>query len=159
MNKQSQLNRHRPTIRALWRLKQETWRVKVSLGQTPVLQKIKNKKSYVCMCVRMSWSLFYCWEDTMIKGTLRRHLIGAGLMFQRFSLLSWWGAWQYTGRHGAREIGGTYFWNIWNHRQQEERESGPGLWFWDFRASSQKHTPSNTTTPPIPSQEVSLTND
>ena len=32
-----------------------------------------------------------------------KHLIEAGLQFQRFSPLSWWEAWQYAGRHGARE--------------------------------------------------------
>ena len=42
----------------------------------------------------------------MTKGSSykRKHLIGAGLEFQRFSpLLSWWEAWQYPGRHGAGE--------------------------------------------------------
>ena len=35
----------------------------------------------------------------------RKHLIGAGLQFQRFSPLPLWqGAWQHTGRHGAGEI-------------------------------------------------------
>ncbi|EGV93974.1 hypothetical protein I79_015390 [Cricetulus griseus] len=33
---------------------------------------------------------------------IKKHFIGAGLQFQRFSpLLSWWNAWQYTGRNGA----------------------------------------------------------
>jgi hypothetical protein len=33
-----------------------------------------------------------------------KHLIGAGLQFQRFSSLSsWWEAWQSAGRHSARE--------------------------------------------------------
>ena len=33
-----------------------------------------------------------------------KHLIGAGLQFQRFSSLSsWWEAWQDKGRHGAGE--------------------------------------------------------
>ena len=34
-----------------------------------------------------------------------KHLIGAGLWFQRFSpLSSWWGAWQHVGRHGAGKV-------------------------------------------------------
>ena len=34
-----------------------------------------------------------------------KHLIGAGLQFQRFSpLSSWWEAWQRAGRHGAEEL-------------------------------------------------------
>ena len=33
-----------------------------------------------------------------------QHLIGAGLLFLRFSsLLSWWEIWQHAGRHGAGE--------------------------------------------------------
>ena len=33
-----------------------------------------------------------------------KHLIGAGLRFQRFSpLSSWWEAWWHAGRHGAGE--------------------------------------------------------
>jgi hypothetical protein len=34
-----------------------------------------------------------------------KHLIGAGLQFQRFSPLSfWWGAWQQAGKLGAEEL-------------------------------------------------------
>jgi hypothetical protein len=41
----------------------------------------------------------------MTKASLKReHLIGSGLQFQRFSLLSsWWEAWEHPGRHGAGE--------------------------------------------------------
>jgi hypothetical protein len=34
------------------------------------------------------------------------------------------------------------------HRQQEERNSGPGMGFWDFKAHFQQHTTSNRATPP-----------
>jgi hypothetical protein len=32
-----------------------------------------------------------------------QHLIGAGLLVLRSSLLSWWEAWQHPGRHGTGE--------------------------------------------------------
>ena len=37
-----------------------------------------------------------------------KHLVGAGLQFQRFRpLSSWWEAWQHAGRHGARGAEGS----------------------------------------------------
>ena len=51
-----------------------------------------------------------------------KHLIGAGLQFQRFSPLSSWQAtWQCAGRHGAGEVAE----NSSLGRQQEERH-----WAW-----------------------------
>ena len=38
------------------------------------------------------------------KSYKEKHLVGAGLQIQRFSLLiSWWEAWQHAGRHRAGE--------------------------------------------------------
>jgi hypothetical protein len=46
----------------------------------------------------------HCDHGNSYKG---KHLIGACLQFQTFSpLLSWWEAWQYTGRHSVEEVSG-----------------------------------------------------
>lgn len=52
-------------------------------------------------------------------------LIGAGFKFQRFSpLLSWWGAWWHTERHGTREVGGSS-----SSGSTGRENTGPGLGF------------------------------
>ena len=78
-----------------------------------------------------------------------QHLTGAGLQFQRFSLLlSWWEAWQYEGRHG---FGGAKSSVSWSKSSQEE------ALFWLGTSKStptvthffqQGHTYSNKATPP-----------
>ena len=40
-----------------------------------------------------------------VNSSKGKHLIGACLEFQRFSpLLSWWGSYDHSGKHGARKI-------------------------------------------------------
>ena len=83
-------------------------------------------------------------RDTMIKVTLRRYLIGAGLMFQRFhALSSWWGAWRHTGRHGAREIGESSTSGSTGSRKREKLDLA-----WAFETS--KPNPSDTLLPTVP---------
>jgi len=50
------------------------------------------------VCYLLSWGFIAVKRHHDYK---RQHLIGAGLQVQRFSLLSWWEAWQCLGWHGA----------------------------------------------------------
>ena len=69
----------------------------------------KNSLSFYVLTSRLVWDTvlgFHCCEQTPWSRQLleRKHLIGAGLQFQRFSpLSSQWEAWQCAGRLGAGE--------------------------------------------------------
>ena len=65
-------------------------------------RKEKDRKSKESVLVRVSVAMKRHHDHgNSHKG---KHLIGAGLQFQRFSpLLSWQEAWQHAGRHGAGE--------------------------------------------------------
>jgi hypothetical protein len=69
-----------------------------------------------------------------------RHLIGAGLLFERFSpLSSWWEAWQRVGKHDARE--GAESSTSWSTGSRKT-ETHWSVWsFLDLRADSQWPTP------------------
>ena len=50
-------------------------------------------------------SILLLWRDTIKNCYRRKHLIGAWLLFQRFSSFSSWrGAWWHAGRYGAGEL-------------------------------------------------------
>lgn len=76
----------------------------------------------------------------------RKHFIGAGLQFQRFSPLSTWqGAGWHAGRHGTGEV-------IENSRSQssDSKKGGPLDLAWAFvnlKAHLQWHTSSNKAIP------------
>lgn len=54
-----------------------------------------------------------------------KHLIGAGLQFQRFSPLSWWEAWWRTGRHGSGEVSVLHLeWTVSKERETDRH------WAW-----------------------------
>jgi hypothetical protein len=95
-----------------------------------------------CLRVSISVKRRHDQEDSY-KG---KHLIGAGLHFQRLSpFLSWQEAWQHAGRHSARkraesstlELSGSRKWT--------------GLSFWNLKAYppvlQQSHTHSKVTSP------------
>lgn len=87
---------------------------------------------------------------------IRMRLIGASLWFQKFSpFLSWQGARQHTGRHGAREVDQKFY--ILIHRQREKDTTRHGLL--KPQSPSQWYTSSNKATPPSPSQTVPFPGD
>jgi hypothetical protein len=63
----------------------------------------------------------------------RKHLIGAGLQFQRFSpLSSWWEAWPHVGKHGAGERAESFISFIYR-QQMTVRHNGYHLSMGDLK--------------------------
>lgn len=85
--------------------------------------KYSNIQHYVGHCLGQ-------WTDTMAVATFIKEniLLGADLQFQRSSP-----AWWHAGRHCSCE----FYIRIW--RQQKERDSGPGLGFWNLTEHPQWH--------------------
>jgi hypothetical protein len=51
----------------------------------------------------------------------RKHLIGAGLQFERFCPLStWWEVWQHADRHGAGEVAESFTSESTGSRKREK---------------------------------------
>ena len=72
----------------------------VELGGVRTTSGGKYDQNIYCMVVLG----FYCCEKTPRTRQLL-HLIGAGVQFQRFSLLSsWWEAWQCAGRGTGKRV-------------------------------------------------------
>jgi hypothetical protein len=77
-----------------------------------------------------------------------KHLVGAGLQVQRFSLLSsWQGTWQCPGRKG---VGGGAKSSTSGSSGSKKRETHTesDLSIWNFKVHFQWHTSSKKTTPP-----------
>ena len=77
-----------------------------------------------------------------------KHLIGVGLLFQRFNPLSWWEAWQHAGRH---DVGGDKSSTSWSPGSRRRLLATSGIAWTYMRPQSpspQWHTSSYKATSP-----------
>lgn len=60
----------------------------------------------ICYMNTVIATILLPWRDAMMKATLKRKRLGGGLLIvsEGEFILSWWGAWQQTGRHGIEAV-------------------------------------------------------